>query len=126
MKHSLKRVVDEIYNKLKESVNRGLDDDWDATEAFCNVDLNDGWLEITIGRNGYKDVLIFHDDDEKDSHKTPRLKEFIEDNLPDFDELKDECIEEDEDYHLRQQGLDPAFGSWDDYYRYRYGSRYWK
>lgn len=42
-------------------------------------------------------------------------EEFNEIEEPDYD------LRENDDYDVEYFGVDPAFGSWDDYYKYKFG-----
>lgn len=84
--------------------------------AATTIDAADGWVDIISDCRGGAAVTVHHADEEN-QRECPLLAEAIKKALPDWQEVKEEyedAGEEEED----NNGLDPAFSSWEDYWGY--------
>lgn len=91
----------------------------DIVEAIANghpyaattIDAADGWVDIVSNGQGCKEVRVHHADEEN-QRECPLLCEAIEKALPKWEDVKEEYDAEEEEE--ADNGLDPAFSSWDD------------
>lgn len=84
--------------------------------AATTIDAIDGWVEIVSDCRGGAAVTVHHDKEEN-QRECPLLAEAIEKALPEWEDVKEEC-EEAEEEEEDGNGLDPAFSSWEDYWGY--------
>ena len=101
--------ANEQFEDIIEAVENGHPD------AATTIDAADGWVDIVSNGQGCKDVTVHHAEEEN-KRECPRLCEAIEKALSSWAEVKEyyDAEEEEED----NNGLDPAFSSWDDYWGY--------
>lgn len=99
-----------------ECVNEHSDDIIDAIAnghpyVATTINVADGWVDIVSNGQGYKEVMVYHADKEN-QRECPRLCEAIEKALPSWEEIKEYYYAEEEEEG--NNGLDPAFSSWED------------
>lgn len=107
MEHAfVNKCVDEHWGDIIDAIENG------HSHAATTIYVADGWVDIVSGRRGDSAVTVHHDYEEN-QRKCPLLCEAIDRALPGWAEVKKfyESGDEEED----DNGLDPAFSSWEDY-----------
>lgn len=89
---------------------------WGYTEADATVATNDGWIEIIADTDGNVWASVCHKGDSE--CECPTLCAAIEKASPKWGEVQ---AEYDDEYYgdSDNDGLDPAFASWDDFWDYK-------
>lgn len=108
------------FNKLSKNLEEAFTEAhniYDYPESVsADVNFNDGsFIEVELYKNNNLDVFIYHAD-EKVERECPNITKYLEDNLPDWEVLK-------EDYESYPQDEWQAHGFKDeaDYWHYRLG-----
>lgn len=109
-------LVDALLSKLREDMAESIREELQSASATISCD--DG-CEITAETN-FQDsasVYVCHKDTQREE-ECPNICDRILELIPNWGDIEDEVYEEDKDY---VPGLDPGFGSWQDFYNYMYG-----
>lgn len=87
--------------------------------AATTIDAADGGVDIISDCRGGAAVTVQHTDEEN-QRECPLLCEAIEKALPKWEDVKEEYEAEEEEEAEEEGGYrpDPAFSSWNDYWRY--------
>ena len=85
---TISEIAEQISIEIRESIANG------DTTAAITYDTNDGWIDVTTNIYDEKIVVVCHDDDERESHKTDRLEAAIESAIPSWDSVEDEIEDE--------------------------------
>ena len=114
MEHLLIRMCAEA---MEEAIREALNEDpHGATEAFASVNTPNGWIEIDIRRCGRECRVSVYHDILDNGRECPTLCKAVADACPDWQEVQAEWEREAAEYESREQGLDPAFRSWGEFY----------
>lgn len=108
-------LVDALIAALTESMKESIQSD--LCMACATVTFGD--CEITAETNSDDDVQLYicHRDAQRDE-ECPNICKNIETLIPLWGDIENEVYDEESDY---TPGLDPGFGSWQDFYNYMYG-----
>lgn len=109
-------LADALLNSLRENMAESVKSDLQGASATITCD--DG-SDITAETDSDDNKLVYvcHKDAQREE-SCPNICDRILELIPNWGDIEDEVYEEDKDY---VPGLDPGFGSWQDFYNYMYG-----
>lgn len=114
MKKKLREFLEECVEVHRDDVLEAI---YTKDKYACsNIDTKDGWIDIVSDCRGGSSVTVHHDNEENE-RECPLLCEAIKKALPDWQEVKEE-YEDAEEEEEDNDGPDPAFSSWEDYWDY--------
>ena len=110
----LEKLIGECYDVLaqdiKDTIAAGL------KTATAVAYTNDGYIDMCCDRGGEVEVLVYHDDDERE-HDSANLEAYLKewlDKMVDWYGLEEELEEESDEWN------EHGFADAADYYRYRF------
>lgn len=116
---------DTLMERLEEAIRDAIISGSRVAYAWADFGRDGCWVEIETDRCGETTISINHIHESPDDREACiRLGNDLHGNMPDWQDVCDE-LAEDEKYGPNGPcwGLDPAFASWADYYRYRFGGK---
>lgn len=107
----------QLQNRMRDDFFEAHNEEDHPTTAFADVHFDDGsFLEVELNKNNTIDVYYYHAD-EKVDRDCPNITQYIDDNLPDWDEY----LEQYEDAEPEDEWQAHGFRDEADYWRYRLG-----
>lgn len=108
---TINEIAEQIRAEIRESIISG------ETTAAITYDTENGWIDVSTNIYDEKIVVVCHDDDECENHKTNRLEDAIEAAIPSWDSVEDDYEDEKrelEDIEATNRSLESQFAvaSW--------------
>lgn len=110
----LQKLGVEIREAILEAMIESIESE--ETRACATIDTDDGYFDVSTNEDDEKDCCVWHDNDK--SKSSPNLERWAESIIPDWADAADEADwrhdDDEDDIDWRNDGLDPAFSSWEE------------